>query len=223
MNEGKLFIDGKSRPITVTGQAIEARHAMEIALPAVTVESGDDTITVARERVLSLVQTPEVEINPAFLVGKGVTFYGYTSYVARGINPLIQLKDSHAADVVVVIGEDLASSEILLYNLATESVEFVNPAEPEESIALYIRVIRLLAQADALMLEANGPVGPDPDYGDVTEDEANALAHLERGDTAAAEAIAGPEFVGKVIQEGGGRPMPEPRTPDEVGKDSLPE
>lgn len=190
---GKLFIDGKDRPLNIADHDA-AQSAIEIGLSAVVATNlnGEQT-TIPRERVQSLVQVSDrapVSVDMGVFNGREINITGLAQYnqrpdvVANGERFEAPMVVTHDTCVVVEVG-DLVSAAVLVYDLATNAIVFQNPASHERAIRRYVRAVMLLAEAETLENTEGEGASPQP------------------------------EQTPRVI--------PEPRDADEVGNDSLPE
>lgn len=169
----RVFIDGKNRPLHVT-QTPDEIHVQLIAamdkdpLVRVTNINGEDTF-VPKIRIVSVVeptgsQRRPVQIPSGAFHGKQIRVIGLEAFNREqdeAESPFYKVHIDNGfeseADYVAIVGEDLASALILVVNPATGAIAWQNPAEPDRAVKRLVKVARLLAEADTLMVEANDP------------------------------------------------------------------
>lgn len=95
---------------------------------------------------------------------------------------------------IVVYGEDMAGTVVLVADATAERVLWDNPANEDGVSKRYLRAARALVEAESLQAQAyaEAPLRQ--------EDEVNALAFLEKGDVQAAIDVAGAEYVAAFLQ-----------------------
>jgi hypothetical protein len=239
----RVYVDGAPTihlsALAVGDQEIDAemqdalRRGILDALDVSGVIEGIDTdgnaVQIPARRVIDVVypQRAEAVIAPSGVFhGKRIQVHNLADYArikeergnSTGYLATYRSLQGAAEHYTVVTGEDLAEAEIVVLNVETGHVAWVNPSCPEEAIARTLQAARLLAEAEELTNIAYGekemgikPIsmidaeGGHPDKVTRTigkEDHENAIAWLQqKGDIRVAVATAEDGFVEGYLAE----------------------
>lgn len=167
----RVFIDGKNRPlhVTETPDQIHTRRveALAVGSPDVRVTNlnGEDT-RITASRIVSVVeptgsQRRPVEVANNVFVGRSFRLLSLADYnMQANIEgwEVFHTTDDYQFVILGVGAIDPMEPDVPVVVLTVEGVVFwTNPATPERAIKRYVKVARLLAEAETLTDVANDP------------------------------------------------------------------